>query len=336
MATIDDKVIRILRVMAFTGMLDPQDKKPAAVPLMSAEHVEAARKIEEAACVLLKNDNQALPLDPAKIKTIAVIGYNANAKFAHDGNSAQIKTSYEITPLEGITKRAGSDIKVTYLQGYPAPVRGRGRRGVGGAVNAAPATAPATQNAALLDAAVAAAKNSDVAIVVAGLYRSQDQEGADRPDMNLPPGQTELIQAVTKANPRTIVILTGGSPSVITPWISDAAGLVMYWYGGTEGGNALARVLFGDVNPSGHLPCTYPKQLADTPASSSGDANQFPGTGGDRAAGGGGPTSVNSRHRPAGNLLRRNSCWLSLVRCQKYRTAISLRLRLVLHQIQHF
>jgi beta-glucosidase len=305
MSRIDDMALRNLRVMAFTGLLDPQDKVQPKVPLMSPEHIEAARKIEEAGMVLLKNDRQVLPLDTSRIKTIAVIGQNANTKFAHDGNSAQIKTTYEITPLEGITTRAGSNIKVNFVPGYTGIVRGRGRgaaggrQGLGGAVTPTPASAPAAGNPDLIAAAVEAAKNADVAIVVAGLYRSQDQEGADRRDMNLPAGQAELIAAVVKANPHTVVILNGGSPSVIEPWISDAAGLIMYWYGGTEGGNALARVLFGDVNPSGHLPCTYPKQLADSPAHFGGDINHYPGTGGAaRGAGGGGRGSLTPETGP--------------------------------------
>ena len=272
MSRIDDMVLRNLRVMAFTGNLDPASKRRQAKPLMSPEHIATARKIEEAACVLLKNHRQVLPIDPSKVKTIAVIGQNAVTKFAHDGMSAAIKTAYEVTPLEGITKRAGANIKVTYAQGY-APTRRGGRR-------RAAATSTATTNpTGLIAAAVDAAQNADVVIVVVGLYRSQDQEGADRPDMNLPPGQSELLQAVTKANPNTVVVLTGGSPSVLDPWLPDAASVLMYWYGGTEGGNALARILFGDVNPSGHLPCTFPKELSDSPAHASQDASAYPGVG---------------------------------------------------------
>ena len=272
---IDEMAPASLRVLVATGMFDPpkgQDR--CAGLLMSPAHIEAARKIEESACVLLKNENNALPLDVSKIKTIAVIGQNANTKFAHDGNSAAIKTAYEVTPLEGITKRAGADIKVNYVPGYTAGRGGPGRRGR--ATTAA--SAPATRNTQI-DEAVAAAKNADVAIVVAGLYRGQDQEGADRRDMNLPPGQSELIQAVVAANPRTIVVLNGGGPLTLDPWLPKAAGVLFYWYGGTEGGNALANILFGDVNPSGHLPCSYPKQLSDSPAHSA-DATVYPGVNG--------------------------------------------------------
>ncbi len=267
MSRIDDMVLRNLRVMFATGLFDPPAADAQPKPLMSPDHIEAARKIAEGGIVLLKNDLNVLPLDPAKIKSIAIIGDNAQAKFAHDGNSAAMKTSYEITPLAGIQKRAGDAIAVTYAQGYARPALRRG----GAAAGPQPQT--------LRDEAIAAAKAADVAIIVAGLYRGQDQEGADRPSFNLPPNQAELIEAVTKANPRTLVILNGGSPSQVNPWIDDAAGLLMYWYGGTEGGNALARVLFGDVNPSGHLPCTWPKQLADSSAHSPNDPAIFPGTG---------------------------------------------------------
>lgn len=270
---LDQMALRNLRVMAFTGLLDgsrPRLEKPGQ---MAPEHIAVARRVAEEGCVLLKNDNNVLPLDPARIKSIAVIGANAQAKFAYDGNSAAIKTAYEVTPLEGLQKRAGDAIKVTFAQGYSRVTgRGRGR----GAPPPGTATAPGT---AALDEAVQAARAADVAIVIAGLYRGQDQEGADRPNMNLPAGQAELIQAVAAANPRTVVVLNGGSPSVVEPWIQSTPGLLMYWYGGTEGGNALARVLFGDVNPGGRLPCTWPKQLADSPAHAANDPQSFPGTG---------------------------------------------------------
>lgn len=272
---IDDMVLRNLRVMASVGLLNSPPRR-AQGELLSEEHLDTARRLASSACVLLKNSNNALPINPERVKTIAVIGQNADTRFAHDGNSAAIKTRNEITPLQAIRRHIFNDMNVTYAQGYAAGTGGGARRGPGGG---ATQSAPATNSAQLIDEAVDIARNADVAIVVAGLYRAQDQEGADRPSMNLPPGQAELIAAVAKANPKTVVVLTGGSPSVVEPWISDAAALLMYWYGGTEGGTALANVLFGDWNPSGHLPCTWPKKLADSPAHNSGETGQFPGTG---------------------------------------------------------
>ena len=267
---LDDMVLRNLRVMFATGVFDPVPASAAAVPLMSAEHIAAARKVAENAIVLLKNNNNLLPLNSSNIKSIAVIGENARAKFAHDGDSAGIKTAYEVTPLDGISNRAGGKIVVKFAPGFARPI-GRGR-GPGGAPGAAP-----TGSAGLLDDAVAAAKDADVAIVIAGLFRNQDQEGNDRSSFELPPGQAELIAAVSKANPRTVVVLNGGSPSAVSSWLDACGALLMYWYGGTEGGNALANVLFGDANPSAHLPCTWPKQLADSPAHSTGNAAEYPG-----------------------------------------------------------
>ncbi|HEY4330681.1 MAG TPA: glycoside hydrolase family 3 C-terminal domain-containing protein [Phycisphaerae bacterium] len=286
LALIDDKALRNLRVMAATGIFDASnmDKDQKKIPLMSEAHIATARRVAESGTVLLKNTDNLLPIDTKTTKSIAIIGDIAKAKFAHDGNSAAIKTSYEITPFDGISKRAGAGVTITYAQGYTRPAAGgRGGRGAPGGAGAG----GADPNQLIVDARNAA-QNADIAVIVAGLYRGQDQEGADRPSFSLPPNQAELIQSVCEGNPRTIVILTGGSPSSVDPWIDTASALLMYWYGGTEGGTALANILFGDVNPSGHLPCTWPKKLADSPAHSFNDPAVFPGTGGGRGAIGGG------------------------------------------------
>jgi beta-glucosidase len=294
MSRIDDAALRNLRVMAATGLFDAPKELTSAqkeqFALLSPAHLQTARSVVESSCVLLKNANSLLPLDAGKVKSIAVIGDVAQAAFAHDGNSAAIKTRNEVNVLQGIKNRAGTGVNVTFAQGY-ARATGRGgpgRRGLGGAVTPDAATASAPASPLTADA-VAAAKNADVAVVVAGLYRAQDQEGADRPNFNLPAGQAELIQAVCAANPKTIVILTGGSPSNVAPWLDQCGALMMYWYGGTEGGNGLARLLFGDANPSGHLPCSWPKQLADSPAHNPNDPAIFPGTGGGMGGRGAGP-----------------------------------------------
>jgi beta-glucosidase len=122
--------------------------------------------------------------------------------------------------------------------------------------------------AVMMDRAVRAAKQSDVAIVVAGLNHGWpfDTEGADRKDMRLPYKQDELIRRVVEANPRTIVVLVSGGAVEMSEWVDRVPAIVQAWYPGLEGGNALASVLFGDVNPSGKLPCTFPKRLEDSPA----------------------------------------------------------------------
>jgi beta-glucosidase len=119
-----------------------------------------------------------------------------------------------------------------------------------------------------------------VAIVICGLnHDGFDREGADRRDLKLPYGQDELIQRVAAANPRTIVVLVSGSPVEMDAWLDRVPAVVEAWYGGMEGGNALAGVLFGDVNPSGKLPCTFPRRLEDT-LTYAGGAPAFPGVNG--------------------------------------------------------
>jgi beta-glucosidase len=130
-------------------------------------------------------------------------------------------------------------------------------------------TAPEkTKAVELLERAVAAAKQADVAIVVGGLNHAfgLDAEGGDRQSLDLPGGQAELIGRVVEANPHTVVVLVSGGPLNMDPWLARTPALVQAWYGGMEGGNALAAALFGDVNPSGKLPATFPKALADSPA----------------------------------------------------------------------
>ena len=241
MPLLDDKVRRNLRVMFATSLFDT--RKPGSIN--TAAHQATARRVAEQGVVLLKNEGAALPLDPLRIHSLAVIGENAVAHQAHGGDSSAIKAFYEITPLQGIIKRAGGGINVTYDQGYGAK---------GGPD--------------LVRQAVAAAKHADVAIVFAGLGHGRfcDTEGTDRKDLRLPYGQDELISKVRQANPKTIVVLVSGSPVQMDPWLADVPAVLEAWYSGMEGGNALARVLFGDVSPSGKLPCTFPKRLEDSPA----------------------------------------------------------------------
>jgi beta-glucosidase len=275
MSVLDDKVRRHLYVMFKLNLIhDPAETNAVAAartPLSTKEHQEIARHVAEESFVLLKNEN-LLPLDPEKIKTVAVIGANATAAFAHGGGSATIKAPYEITALQGISNRLGNSVKIIYAQGYNPPVRVRN------------GAKPETEAAATLDAAklvaeaVDAAKSADEVIYVGGLNHrgGYDTEGADRKDLKLPSGQDELLKEIVHANPKTVIVFNGGGAvEMDDAWLSRAPALLYAWYPGLEGGNALARVLFGDVNPSGKLPCTFPKKLADTPTSV---LNAYPGT----------------------------------------------------------
>jgi beta-glucosidase len=253
MSTLDDKARRNLYVMFASHVFDP--RKPGA--LNTPEHQAVARRVAEEGIVLLKNNASALPLDASKITSLAVIGENAVRHNANGFFGAGVKTLYEITPLEGIVKRVGDRVNVTYSAGYSQS---------GGDSN-------------LVERAVAAARQADVVVVVAGLNHSRylDDEGWDRKDLRLPYGQDELIQRVVQANPRTIVVLVSGPAIEMDPWLAQVPAVLQAHYPGMEGGTAIARVLFGDVNPSGKLTVTYPKRLLDSPAHALGT---YPGTNG--------------------------------------------------------
>jgi beta-glucosidase len=278
-SAVDDKVRRNLYVMFKLNLIhDPSAPGVTKVEppglLSTQEHQETSRRVAEGSFVLLKNKD-LLPLNPAQTKTIAIIGANATAKFAHGGGSATIKPPYEITALEGISNRLGGNVKLIYAQGYNPPV-GSGR------VDFKPepeVIAPPLDSSKLVAEAVAAAKSAEVVIYVGGLnhHGGYDTEGADRKDIKLPGGQDELIRKVVQANPRTIVVLMGGGAVEMNSWLAKVPAVLYAWYPGLEGGNALARVLFGDVNPSGKLPCTFPQRLADSPAHA---LDAYPGTNG--------------------------------------------------------
>jgi len=277
-SVLDDKVRRHLYVMFKLNLIHdpsaPVTRVESQGPLSTKAHQETARQIAQESFVLLKNKD-LLPLNSARTKTIAVIGANAVGQFAHGGGSAMIKPPYEVTALEGISNYLGGDVKLIYAQGYNAPV-GRGRVDFR---HEAEETEPPVDSSKLAAEAVAAAKSADVVIYVGGLnhHGGYDTEGADRKDIKLPGGQDELIQRVVQANPRTVVVLMGGGAVEMDAWLSRVPVLLYAWYPGIEGGNALARVLFGDANPSGKLPCTFPKRLADSPAHA---LHAYPGTNG--------------------------------------------------------
>ena len=262
---LDDKVRRILRVMYATHLLGDAKRQPGAYN--TPAHQATALKVAEEGIVLLKNEGSLLPFSKA-IKTIAVIGANADRANAMGGGSGQIKAKYEITPLQGIKNELGNQVAVTYAPGY---------------------TIARDQKAdpQLLQQAVAAAKAADAVIYVGGSIHgydytkwsdnAYDAEGVDKPDMKLPFGQDELVQAVLAANPRTAVVLLGGGPIDVSAWASQAKGIVEAWYPGMEGGNALAHILFGDVNPSGKLPFTFPVKQEDSPVFKLGEYPSTPG-----------------------------------------------------------
>ncbi|HEU5077957.1 MAG TPA: glycoside hydrolase family 3 C-terminal domain-containing protein [Opitutaceae bacterium] len=278
MSVLDDKVRRNLRMLFAAGAVDGQ--RPAK--LNTKAHLDIARRVAAEGIVLLKNDHGLLPLDPKKYTTIAVIGDNAVRKYAAGGNAAGVKAFHEITALEGITARAGRDANVVYSQGFRQPERrAHGQRDVAGVRTSDLTGASPEEEKTLAERAVRAAKEADVVVFVGGLTHQAraDDEGVDRVDLSLPAHQDELIGKIVAANPRTVVVLISGSPVTMSPWLEKVPSLVQAWYGGSEAGNALADVLFGDVNPSGKLPCTFPKAIKDSPTHLGG-ARTFPGENG--------------------------------------------------------
>jgi beta-glucosidase len=262
-AIVDDKVHRILRVMFKTGIFA---ERPSG-SFNTKEHQEIAQKIAEEAVVLLKNDGRILPLDPGKLKSIAVIGDNATRRHARGGYSSGIKALYEITPLEGLKNYLSDAVEIRFAQGYEKTSNyqiGQGMK----------YTSDQEKEQALIEQAAAVAGECDVAVIFAGLNHDFDTEGIDRADMKLPYTQNDLINSVRKVNKRTIVVLISGSPVEMNEWSGQVPAVLQGWFAGMEGGTALARILFGDVNPSGKLPFTFPYRLEDSPAHKLGE---YPG-----------------------------------------------------------
>jgi beta-glucosidase len=383
-ATVDESVRRLLRLLARTGAFEagaPREERAVDRP----EHRRLVREAAAAGSVLLRNEDGVLPFDAALLRSLAVIGPNADVAVIQGGGSARVYPHYAVTPLEGIRARCGSAIEVVFERGCsnhrgvpvlvppdglevelfdgreaagapvlaqraregellwlapPAPlssdrpfsarVRARFTASVAGSHRFALTSAGrsrlrldgreridnwtrpergtsffgfgsrevtadlelrAGQSVALeidflherpgiaglrcgclapepadaMQRAVAAARAADAAVVVVGLNEDWEGEGHDREGLALPGRQDELIERVAAANPRTVVVVNAGSP-VAMDWIEQVPALLQLWYPGQEGGNALADVLFGDVDPGGRLPLTMPKRLEDTPA----------------------------------------------------------------------
>ena len=246
---------------------------------------EKLLKVADESVVLLKNEQNQLPLARKDGMHILVIGDNAERAHSNGGGSAEIKALYEITPLLGITMQAGGNIRVTYEQGYNARTKGRIWDPDNHTEESWQATsleegADTPQSKAaqfdeeLAQRAVEAAKEADVVIFVGGLNHDYDTEGKDNESMKLPYAQDELINRLLEVREDMVIVMMTGSPVDMSAWVDKAATLLHMSYAGMEGGTALARVLFGDVNPSGKLPETFPRILEESPAHVLGN---FPG-----------------------------------------------------------
>ena len=242
---LDGMVTRILTTMFQFGVFDSPPTGNLNSTVTNSANIQFARSAAAEGTVLLKNSGGLLPLG-SSVHSIAVIGSVASvAPISVGGGSASVNLPYNITPLTGIASRAGGGVTVSYAQGDGANV----------------------------SQAVQLAANSDVAIVCVG---QQTSEGSDRTSLSLPNGQDALVSAVAAANPHTIVVVYESSATLM-PWASQVAAVLVAWYPGQENGNALAQVLFGDVNPSAKLPVTIPASSNQVPTSTTA---QFPGVSG--------------------------------------------------------
>ena len=228
-STINERASRVLRMMFRIGLFDGDRTRPA---VDAFAHGVFARKVAEEGTVLLRNHRQLLPLQAAQVSSVAVIGPYATRAYTGGGGSSQVVPYYSVSPAQGIAARAGTRVHV------------------------------ASDDGSDVARAVALARRSDVVVVVVG---DTSREGKDRTSMDLPGNQNQLVAALTAANPKTVVVLhTGGA--VAMPWLAQAHTLLEAWYPGEEHGNALAAVLFGDVDPSGRLPVTFPTGADRVPA----------------------------------------------------------------------
>ncbi len=251
---LDDKVRRILRLMLRTSL---KQNRPFG-SINNKQHYETAYKIASEGIVLLKNNDNFLPIDKTKRITIAVIGENAEKSMSIGGGSSELKPDKEISPLLGIQKEFSNAV-IKYARGYSSDA--------------------GINNDKLRKEALSIVKDADVVLFIGGLNknRHQDSEAADRESYLLPYNQPELIKEISKINKNIAVILVSGN-AVETSWKTDVKSILQSWYLGSEAGNAIASILSGKINPSGKLPFSFPKALNDNGAHHFGKSS-YPGDG---------------------------------------------------------
>ena len=262
---INQRVREILRVRMAIEPIPPDqaNKEVTSKP----EQQKIAYDIASKSIVLLKN-NGILPLDLGEKPVIAVIGANATQTMGLGGLGAGVKTLYEVTPMEGLKDRIGDKAEILYAQGYIPEVFDFARmfRRTTPEEREKEAREKALMVDKLTKEALEIAKKADIVLFIGGNNRAVETEGSDRLDIKLPSGQDELISLIAEVNPEIVTVLVSGAPNdmnIIEP-LSKA--LLISWFNGTEGGNALADVLVGNISPTGHLPFTMPVKLEDSPA----------------------------------------------------------------------
>lgn len=263
---LDDKVRRVLRLGFRTSM---NRNKPLG-SMNSTAHSLAGKTIGEEGIVLLQNKNNVLPINLSTAKRIAVIGENAIKMMTVGGGSSSLKVRYEISPLDGLRNRIGSQAEVVYARGYVGDPTGS-YNGVESGQN----LQDSRSFDELLAEAIEVAKSADYVIFIGGLNKSnhQDCEDSDRFGLELSYNQDKVISELAKVNKNFIVVNISGN-AIAMPWVNEVPAIVQGWYLGSEAGNAIASVLVGDANPSGKLPFTFPVKLEDVSAHKLGE---YPG-----------------------------------------------------------
>ena len=258
MEVLDEKVRRVLRLNFRTAM---NSKKPYG-SICSPEHYDAARKIATEGIVLLKNENNILPIDLEKTSKILVVGENAIKKMTVGGGSSSLKARDEFTPIVGLREAVGDKAEIVYQRGYVGDLL-RTYNKVDTGIDL---TDPRSEEQLIADA-VAEAADADVILFFGGLNKAkgQDAEGNDRASMALPYAQNKVIEALAEVNDNIVVVIVSGN-AVEMPWVDKVEGIVESWFLGTQAGHAIADVLLGKVNPSGKLPFTFPVKLEDNGA----------------------------------------------------------------------
>ena len=259
---LDDKVRRVLRLNFRTQMGGNWGS------MCTEEHFADCRKIGSEGIVLLKNENNVLPMK-ADAKKIVVLGENAIRPMVAGGSSSSLKTKREVSPLEGI-RNAFPEAEIVYERAYVGEVKLTGNYNYGQYD-----LTDSRTSEQILEDALEVVKDADYVVFVGGLNKNknQDCEGRDRLSYDLPYGQNEVIAALAAVRPDMIYVNISGT-AVAMPFVNDVAAVVQAWYLGSEAGNALADVMTGKVNPSGKLPFTFPYVMSDGPVKTE---DQYPG-----------------------------------------------------------
>ncbi len=235
-STIDEHLLRLLRTELRYGFTDRPQFDPADSTYSVAGRPVALQGALES-ITLLKNDGHLLPLDPAKVKSIAIIGPDAYPAVTGGGGSSEAHAFEPVSILTGIANLLGPDVHIFYSAGIPD---GPGQKDV--------------------------VAQADAVIVSVGFSAASEREGSDR-TFTLPPGQDALVEAVAAMNPRTVVTLTGGGGADTSRWLDKVPVLLHTWYPGQEGGTAVAQILFGQHNPEGKLPVSFDRSWDENPSS---------------------------------------------------------------------